>query len=98
MAWNELTSTLALAIDNDRAELELVTQEVRTLYRQFGAIHWITGEYLKNRYSGQFERCANPDSKTFIFQLMGMLLNEVVGQIDWDGLAQHYIEKVKEGA
>jgi len=114
---NHLTDTLALAVDNDRKELDavlaltsstldLTSRTVKSLEEGLGVAadpeavrvqHRVAvAGALKERYHDKFLRLCQPDDRVFTVKVAGMLLNEVVGEIDWFDLAAHYISKVAE--
>lgn len=120
MPWNNLTRTLALAIDNDQDELNRVMELTNKAQAEHSASSWrqepvmptppsgpfvmipqttktmLLAGRLKERYSPKLLALCNPEHTRFFPHAAGMLLNEALGQIDWQALAQHYLEKHTE--
>jgi DNA-binding LytR/AlgR family response regulator len=99
MKWNELTSTTALAIDNDQAQLDFVLKTVANLRlssRSEDQLRASVSQALEKHYSDNLTRACNPDSNSFCFKLAGMLLNQVIAEIQWNELAKHYITTYRE--
>lgn len=106
--WNGLTMAFQLATDNDIVELTTTERAARRIakatkpedgpegvsiefLRRANMAEWLIARYVQR--IGGF----NPDSKVFTTHLAGVLLHECVNEINWYGLAQHYIDKAKEG-
>jgi hypothetical protein len=97
--WNGLTTTTALMIDNNQNELETVVGMARGEMERSGdtpACRVDLADKLKNRYGTRTERIANANSSNFDRALSGALLNECIGEINWFGLAEHYMQQVRE--
>lgn len=106
--WNEYTTTIATAIDNNAEEYQRVLGEAKAIIKNEVALSekYITtkdvavrielAQALQKWYWLRIERRTPPESKHFIPSLMGMLLNEVWGDINWHGLAEHYLSTAKE--
>jgi hypothetical protein len=106
--WNEFTTTLQVAIDSEEREhTSVLTLAARELDNA-GNMKTVLGEdseevaaritlalQLKTLFRKRLLRHANPDSKTFGIKLSGMLVNEALGQVNWQGLAEHYLSIIR---
>lgn len=107
--WDEFTQTVALTIDNDRNQYEEVLKVAGSILdtadlnmKNHGADtpeqanRIALGLQLKCKFGTTLVDYIRPTSKTFSFALAGALLNEVVGHVNWNGLAQHYLGYAQE--
>jgi len=97
--WNDLTTTFAFTIDNNQNELETVVGMARGSLEGHedgppARVH--LADNLKNRYAPKLERIAPANSSNFDRALAGSLLNEVIGEINWFGMAEHYLQMARE--
>jgi hypothetical protein len=107
--WNEFTTTLQVAIDSEEREytsaLTLAARELDNA-TNMKAVYGVDSDevaaritlalQLKTLLRNRLLRHANPDSKTFGVKLAGRLVNEALGQVNWHGLAEHYLNIVRE--
>ena len=97
--WNDLTQTLQVAIDNDQPEEESILAIARHAHNaghDDPARRIILADAMKDRYGDMWAKLAPPDHRDFKRKCAGMILNEAVGEINWFGLAEHYLQKIRE--
>lgn len=102
--WNELTQTVAMMIDNERPELSRCCAMARAVIanrEQLSVVHSTDDLYaverielakmLRNWYREKLENVARASSRHFPYQLANALLLQCVSEINWHGLAHHYL-------